>query len=153
VPSPSIWPKLPRPDPRRDLVARIERLEAALLARLRPLPPQAQTIRDVIERIEHARDWLKAEQIAAHLKVSLRTAQRRFQRHAGVSPKWVIRRYRLIEAADAIRLEPTRPFADLAVELGYFDQSHFTRDFAALIGQTPSAFAAAVRLSAPSSSS
>ena len=32
--------------------------------------------------------------------------------------------------------------AALAVELGWFDQSHFTRDFTALVGQPPAAYAA-----------
>ena len=31
--------------------------------------------------------------------------------------------------------------ADVAIEAGYYDQSHLTRDFAALAGTTPGAYA------------
>jgi AraC-like DNA-binding protein len=35
-----------------------------------------------------------------------------------------------------------RSLADVATEAGFYDQSHLTRDFAALAGVTPAAFAA-----------
>jgi AraC-like DNA-binding protein len=35
-----------------------------------------------------------------------------------------------------------RSLADVATESGYYDQSHLTRDFAALAGMTPGAYAA-----------
>jgi AraC-like DNA-binding protein len=35
-----------------------------------------------------------------------------------------------------------RTLADVAMEAGYYDQSHLTRDFAALAGTTPGAYAA-----------
>jgi AraC-like DNA-binding protein len=39
--------------------------------------------------------------------------------------------------------EQDRPWAEVAAELGYFDQSHFIRDFTAAIGLTPVAYAQA----------
>ena len=62
-----------------------------------------------------------------------------------MSPKWVLRRYRLHEAAAALAREQHRPWADVAADLGYFDQSHFIRDFTAAIGMTPVAYAQACR--------
>lgn len=76
--------------------------------------------------------------------VSQRTLQRMFTRCAGVSPTWVIRRYRLIEAAEAVREGQHVSWAQVAADLGYADQAHLTRDFRAAIGQTPAAYAAAV---------
>jgi AraC-like DNA-binding protein len=38
-----------------------------------------------------------------------------------------------------------RVWAEVAAELGYFDQSHFIRDFTAAIGLTPVAYAQACR--------
>lgn len=32
-------------------------------------------------------------------------------------------------------------WAGLAAELGYADQTHFTRDFTAIVGETPTAYA------------
>jgi AraC-like DNA-binding protein len=71
-----------------------------------------------------------------------------------VSPKWVLQRYRLHEAAERIA-EGREALADgeaagrhrwdwaaTALELGYVDQAHFIRDFKALIGASPAQYAA-----------
>jgi AraC-like DNA-binding protein len=73
-----------------------------------------------------------------------RTLQRMFLRYAGVSPVWVIRRYRLLDAAEAVRTGDPVPWAGLAADLGYADQAHLIRDFRAATGQTPAAYAASV---------
>jgi AraC-like DNA-binding protein len=85
------------------------------------------------------------DDITERFGLTARTLQRLFQRYVGVSPKWVLRRYRLHEAAAALAREQHRPWADVAADLGYFDQSHFIRDFTAAIGLTPGAYAQACR--------
>jgi AraC-like DNA-binding protein len=74
-----------------------------------------------------------------------RTLQRLFLQYAGVSPVWVIRRYRLLEAAEAVRDGSRVCWARLAAGPGYADQAHLTRDFRAATGQTPAAYADAQR--------
>jgi AraC-like DNA-binding protein len=53
----------------------------------------------------------------------------------------VIRRYRLLEAAESVREGNRVSWAGVAADLGYADQAHLTRDFRAAIGQTPVAYA------------
>jgi AraC-like DNA-binding protein len=53
----------------------------------------------------------------------------------------VIRRYRLLEAAEAVRHGETVSWADLATTLGYSDQAHLIRDFRTAIGRTPASYA------------
>ena len=72
-----------------------------------------------------------------------RTLQRMFLQYAGVSPTWVIRRYRLLEAAESAREGTPVSWADIAAALGYADQAHLTRDFRAATGLTPAAYAGA----------
>lgn len=74
--------------------------------------------------------------------VSERTLQRLFGRYVGVGPKWVMQRARLHDAVDRIDTGRYDDFALLAVELGWFDQAHFTRDFTAYVGQSPASYAA-----------
>ena len=74
-----------------------------------------------------------------------RALQRAFRTHVGVSPKWVMQRYRLHEAAERLREEKPPSLAALAAALGYADQAHFARDFKRAVGQTPRAFAALAR--------
>ena len=45
----------------------------------------------------------RLDDLAARAGVGARSLQRLFTRHAGVSPTWVLRRYRLLEAAEAVR--------------------------------------------------
>ena len=52
----------------------------------------------------------------------------------GVSPKWVMRRARLHEAAERADSGEVVDWAALAADLGYADQAHLTRDFTATIG-------------------
>jgi AraC-like DNA-binding protein len=85
------------------------------------------------------------EDVVERFGIAPRTLQRLFARYLGVSPKWVLRRYRLHEAAARLAAEQDRPWAEVAAELGYFDQSHFIRDFTAAIGLTPVAYAQACR--------
>lgn len=69
-----------------------------------------------------------------------RAVQRLFFGYVGASPRWVIKRYRTFEALE--RLADLRGVAlsDLAQDLGYFDQAHFTNDFRKLTGHAPAKY-------------
>lgn len=94
---------------------------------------------------ENDRGMQRVPQLAERAGVSERTLQRLFLRFAGVSPAWVLRRYRLLDAAEVVRDGAAVDWADLAVGLGYSDQAHLIRDFRAAVGQTPAAYARAQR--------
>jgi AraC-like DNA-binding protein len=76
---------------------------------------------------------------------SRRHVTERFKRQLGLSPKAYARLLRFEHAASLLgRAAPDRTLADVAMEAGYYDQSHLTRDFVALAGMTPGAYAAEV---------
>ena len=79
--------------------------------------------------------------LAATHGVSPRSLQRAFQRLVGLGPKWVLLRYRLHEAAERIATGEANDLTELALDLGYFDVAHFTRQFTAAMGQSPGAYA------------
>lgn len=77
--------------------------------------------------------------VARRLGWSRRRLERLFARDVGIPPKLYARIVRL-NAVLATLEEPERPQAvDLALEAGYFDQSHLLRDFRALAGRRPGA--------------
>lgn len=88
---------------------------------------------------------LRVEDAAAALGVSVRTVQRLARRHVGVTPLAMIRRRRLQEAAERLRLEPGAVVADVAADLGYADHAHLTRDFREVLGLTPTAYRSGAR--------
>lgn len=72
--------------------------------------------------------------------MSLRALQRLFCEYVGVSPKWVIQRYRLQDAAVLLASGSSGQLAALAAELGYFDPAHLAQDFRRLFGISPSQY-------------
>jgi AraC-like DNA-binding protein len=119
--------------------------EAFLRARWPPDDPQVELIGRIVAAMLHDPSISRVDQVTERFGLTARTLQRLFRRYVGVSPKWVLRRYRLHEAAAALAREQDRPWAEVATDLGYFDQSHFIRDFTAAIGLTPVAYAQACR--------
>jgi AraC-like DNA-binding protein len=106
------------------------------------MPPQVAQLRDLVERMSTDATIRRAEDAAAAAGLELRTLQRRFKAAVGVTPKWVIQRYRLHEAAQQLALPHPPDLASLALQLGYFDQPHFIRDFKAVVGKSPGQYLA-----------
>jgi AraC-like DNA-binding protein len=125
-----------------DFEAKIAVGEAFLVPRIPPLSLDVASLRDLVERLATDRSLLRVEDAAALVGVDVRTLQRRFRRYVGASPKWVLQRYRLHEAAERLKGPVPPSLADLAAELGYTDQAHFTGDFTRVIGRSPARFAA-----------
>ena len=95
----------------------------------------------IVEAVSSDRSITRAEMIADRFNLGIRKLQRMFLEYVGVSPKWVIQRFRLIEAAERIRASETElDFADFALQLSYSDQSHFIRDFKVMVGMTPAKY-------------
>lgn len=82
----------------------------------------------------------RVDALAAACGCSVRTLQRLLRRHVGVGPKWLLRRQRMHDAIDALDGATAEPLADLAVRLGWYDQSQFARDFTALVGVPPGTY-------------
>lgn len=125
----------------RDEDARVAALDAFLLS-LAPAPdPQAALAAALADRIRHDRSILRVEDFARSEGMSARSLQRLFAAYVGVSPKWVILRYRIHEALERAESEAAVDWSALAAELGYSDQAHLVRDFTATVGVPPTAYA------------
>jgi AraC-like DNA-binding protein len=112
-----------------------------LTERLPPPDPNVAEVNRVAALIVADRSITKVDHVVERTGLGKRTLQRLFSEYVGVSPKWLIQRYRLHEAADRLANDPDVTQAALALELGYFDQAHFVRDFRAIVGRPPAAYA------------
>lgn len=81
--------------------------------------------------------------LCARLGTTPRTLQRRFRAQVGISPKLLARILRFQRVFHVWQREPRR-LARVAVQVGYFDQSHMIRDFRQFAGQPPAGFQATV---------
>ena len=79
------------------------------------------------------------EEVAAQAGVSRQHLARAFAYHVGVSPKTFARVMRFRRAITLAR-GGREGWADLAAELGYFDQSHMIAEFREFAGDTPVPF-------------
>jgi AraC-like DNA-binding protein len=127
-----------------DEAARVALLAGALEQAVDPDRREpALSVAEVARLAESDRTVRRLGDLCERSGLGQRTLQRMFLQYAGVSPTWVIRRYRLLEAAETVREGRPVSWADIAAALGYADQAHLTRDFRAAIGQTPAAYASA----------
>jgi len=111
--------------------------ESMLLSRLPPPDPRATLATHAVEAAAAALGPVSVSALSERTGIEERSLQRLFRDYVGVSPKWVIQRFRLQEATWLLA-RPTRvDLGDLACQLGFFDQAHFTRDFTRLIGLSP----------------
>lgn len=118
----------------------------AVLAEHRPPAGTADVeLGDLVARMAADPALVRVEQVVELSGWSVRTLQRRFRREIGVSPKWVLARFRLQEAALAIERDPAVDLAGLAVRLGWYDQAHLTNDFRRMLGETPGQYASRAR--------
>jgi AraC-like DNA-binding protein len=95
---------------------------------------------DVIAAMLGDRSLLKVAQVGQECGVGTRSLQRLFDRYVGVSPKWVLSRYRMHDVVTDLDAGYGGSLADLAAKYGWFDQAHFTREFTDLVGVPPRAY-------------
>ncbi|MBW0104761.1 AraC family transcriptional regulator [Pseudonocardia sp. KRD291] len=130
-----------------DEARRVEILAAALTSSLERADPDrvaaARDVTGVARLAETDRSLRRVEQLADAAGIGVRSLQRLFRTHAGVSPTWVLRRYRLLDAAERVRAGESVSWAEVARELGFADQAHLVRDFRSALGETPAAYARA----------
>ena len=127
--------------PVEDKEKMVELAENFLRGRLPERDENIELINSITSYIGANRDITRVDDVVDRLHLSKRTLQRLFSRYVGVSPKWVIQRYRLHEAAEQLAEGQVVDWAGLAAELGYFDQAHFIKDFKTIVGKSPLEYA------------
>jgi AraC-like DNA-binding protein len=96
----------------------------------------------LIERVEQALvsgNIDTVQDFAHELAMTERTLARLCQRAFGFSPKQLLRRQRFLRTLAQIGDRLDQPLATL-LDGGYYDQSHFIREFRAYMGMTPMAY-------------
>ena len=128
---------------RDDLGAMAAAADRFLLARLpAETDPRVAQVAALVERITASPQLFRVDALARELGMPVRRLQRLFAEYVGASPKFVLRRARLHEAASRADEGTTVDWTALAADLGYADQPHFIRDFTAAVGAPPTRYAA-----------
>ena len=120
-----------------DDLAMVAQVQALLLARLPQVDEAALLAARLTAAAAAHNGPASVAQLCETMAIGERKLQRLFANYVGVPPKWVIQRYRLQEAIWRLAQADAPDLASLAQELGFFDQAHFSRSFAELVGSTP----------------
>ena len=112
---------------------------------LLPVDAEGILVNELVAWVEARPGIARVGELCDRFAMTERSLQRVCARRIGLSPKWLIQRRRLHEAAGRLA-DPDRPsLTELAASLGYADQAHFVRDFRAVTGLTPGEYAAEPR--------
>ncbi len=91
-----------------------------------------------VQKIKNSHGVINIRHLADALNTSLDPFEKKFRRITGTTPKHLAA---IVRLRHCIRLYPdVSHLGDIAYELGYFDQSHFIRDFKRLTSMTPGDF-------------
>lgn len=85
---------------------------------------------------QHFRERISVKDVAATVHLSVRQLDRRFREILRMSPQEFITRLRMKTACDMLT-EGRESISDIALSLGFYDQSSFTLQFRRHMGTTP----------------
>lgn len=113
-------------------------LEFALTARLPAAPHGRSAVSAALSALNQP--GVRVGEVAKRLGLSRRRFIEIFTEDVGMTPKRYSRVSRLQRALALARRAPMPPWAQLALQCGYFDQAHLCREWAELTGVSPGAF-------------
>jgi len=112
--------------------------EDVLLHRLERARPLDKTVDAAVRAILRAGGNLSIASLAPALGVTRQHLARAFALHIGVPPKMFARVARVRGALARARVSATVDWATLALDAGYYDQSHLAGEIKEITGRTPS---------------
>ena len=118
--------------------ARARLLFEELILRRTDAPTPDRVVQHASQLIDGSGGRITVDELRRALYVSERTLERRFKTEVGLSPKQAGRVARFRLALERMYRSPEAQLGRIAHECGYYDQAHFTREFTAMAGVSPS---------------
>jgi AraC-like DNA-binding protein len=119
---------------------KIAACNAFFLERIPHADPSVTLARQLVALILAEPEIKSVDELVRRGPLGKRSLQRLFGEYVGAGPKWVIRRYRLLELVEKFNSGGKLDWPQLALELGYFDQAHLINDFKTVVGHSPTKY-------------
>ncbi len=116
---------------------RFSLLEVMLAERLRTRTERHRAVPAALRLFTQSGGSTRVRDVARSIGLSQRQFIQVFASEVGLTPKVFCRVLRFQKARSLLHDGNARDWADLAVDCGYFDQSHLIHDFQAFAGLTP----------------
>jgi AraC-like DNA-binding protein len=130
-----------------EIAAKFDCLERFLCARFRTQTESAQeaVVRFAVATIRHDPSTVRIASLTREIGYSARRFTEVFSRQVGLTPKLYARVCRFQRVVQQLHRGVEIPWAELAIDCGYYDQSHFANDFHAFSGVSPTTYSTANR--------
>ena len=126
-------------DREKSYLKKLEHIENFLLQNL--LSPKVSVIDMALQNILANKGIVKVDDLCRNACLSPAQFRKRFNEEVGISPSQYNKIVRVNEALDTIK-KNNNSLTDLSYSLGYFDQSHFIKDFKSIVGLSPKKYQA-----------
>ena len=121
----------------------VRQVEAILLARLNQFRRHDEAALKAIALILRAGGCLSIDTLARETGINSRKLDRTFNTRVGLAPKTLCRIVRFQKAFKMIERQKSSPdWVRIALDCGYYDQSHFIKEFKAFAGREPASYLA-----------
>ena len=94
----------------------------------------------ILDLLTHELGQFSIEELARHTNHSYKFIYRLFDKHLGLCPKMYIKILRFNKACSLLHHHPGIAWSELVHRCGYYDQSHFIREFRAIMKESPCHF-------------
>ena len=119
---------------------RFRLLDRVLARRLAVSPPASWEVEWAWRRLVESHGGVRVGALAEALGWSRKRLVARFREEVGLPPKTAARVLRFERACELAERGERPDWARIALEAGYYDQSHLINDFRAIAGRTPETF-------------
>ncbi|MDO6544578.1 helix-turn-helix domain-containing protein [Photobacterium sanguinicancri] len=121
-------------------IAKVTLLEQWLLQKQVSIAVQDSALQWAIDKIYYQNQSDSITEVKHQLKCSERTFQRKFKLFTGVDAKYFERTARFQSTLKALLTAQSTQYLAVAFDHGYYDQSHFIKDFKYYTQSTPSGY-------------
>lgn len=119
---------------------RVASVEALLLTKFAHHKPCPISIADLVAHVLAQHGQVSVEEMAQQVNLSSRQLERRFREVVGIPPKLFAEICRFAYVFRLLQNQPLAKWQDVTHTCGYFDQSHFIREFRRFAGEAPNTY-------------
>lgn len=126
---------------KKSIGERVKVIENFLLKRFSPIPSYNHSLLKAgVQIIKQSRGQMTATMLSDKLSTTQKNLERKFSAYLGKTPKQFIKLVRFHATIADITSDKNINLTEYAYRNGYFDQSHFIKDFKTYSGYTPKDF-------------
>lgn len=114
----------------------IQSFEEFFLNRIKEFRKHSLNVEKAVNMIRSHNGLISVEALASSLQISSRHLERKFMERIGIPPKQLCRIFRIKNVLNDFKISQC-DFVSIAMQSGYFDQSHFIHEFKYFTGYSP----------------